>query len=54
MKTAALPTNLNRFSLVNKAYSKFFKEPFPASACYEVNALPQGAKIELKAVISLA
>ncbi|MDN7560317.1 hypothetical protein [Burkholderia orbicola] len=46
--------NLSRFSLVNKASSKFYKKPFLGSACYEVNAPPKGAKIELKAVISLA
>jgi hypothetical protein len=27
--------------------------PFPARACYEVKALPKGAKVEISAIIAL-
>ncbi|MUZ74761.1 RidA family protein [Agrobacterium vitis] len=53
VKTTVLLTNLGDFAEVNRVYAGFFSTPFPARACYEVKALPKGAKVEIEAVISL-
>jgi len=54
VKTTVLVTDLSRFSEMNEVYGKAFSAPFPARACYEVSALPLGAKIEIEAVIALS
>ena len=46
-------TDLGNFAEINKVYAGFFSKPFPARACYEVRALPKGAKVEIEAVIAL-
>jgi len=38
---------------INKVYADFLAKPYPARACYEVKALPKGAKVEIEAVIAL-
>ncbi len=38
------------FAEVNKVYGEFFKEPYPARACFEVAKLPAGGKIEIQVV----
>jgi len=53
VKTTVLVTDLSRFSEMNEVYGKAFSAPFPARACYEVSALPLGAKIEIEAIIAL-
>ncbi|APO70372.1 endoribonuclease L-PSP protein (plasmid) [Rhizobium gallicum] len=53
VKTTVLLTDLGDFAEVNRVYAKFFSEPFPARACYEVKALPKGAKVEIEAVIAV-
>ncbi|AUW47418.1 RidA family protein [Rhizobium leguminosarum] len=53
VKTTVLLTDLGDFIEVNGVYARFFSPPFPARACYEVKALPKGAKVEIEAVISL-
>lgn len=53
IKTTVLVTDLSRFSEFNDVYGKAFNPPFPARACYEVSALPRGAKVEIEAVIAL-
>ncbi|MGO6816799.1 RidA family protein [Rhizobium brockwellii] len=53
VKTTVLVTDLSRFADFNKVYGNAFKAPFPARACYEVSALPRGAKVEIEAVIAL-
>ena len=35
------------FALVNKIYSKYFKNSLPARACIEVSNLPKNAKLEI-------
>lgn len=52
-KTTVLLTDLRHFAEINKVYAGFFGKPYPARACYEVSALPKGAKIEIEAVIAL-
>lgn len=53
VKTTVLVTDLSRFSEFNEIYGKAFNAPYPARACYEVSALPRGAKVEIEAVIAL-
>ncbi|WP_065372998.1 RidA family protein [Ensifer adhaerens] len=53
VKTTVLLTDLGTFAEINKVYAGFFSKPFPARACYEVSALPKGAKVEIEAVIAL-
>ena len=38
------------FALVNKIYSKYFKNSLPARACIEVSNLPRNAKLEIDAI----
>ena len=38
------------FDLVNKIYSKYFKNSLPARACIEVSNLPKNAKLEIDAI----
>ena len=51
VKTTVLLTDLGQFAEINKVYAGFFAKPYPARACYEVKALPKGAKVEIEAVI---
>src|SRR5690606_32282088 len=53
VKTTILLTDLSQFAEINEVYGKAFSEPYPARACYEVSALPKGAKVEVEAVILL-
>ena len=53
VKTTVLLTDLSGFAAINAAYGEVFKEPYPARACFEVSALPRGAKVEVEAVVSL-
>ena len=54
VKTTVLLTDLGKFADINAVYAGFFSKPYPARACYEVSALPKGAKVEIEAVIALA
>jgi 2-iminobutanoate/2-iminopropanoate deaminase len=54
VKTTVLLTDLSRFGEINEVYGKAFAAPFPARACFEVSALPKGAKVEVEAVIALS
>lgn len=53
VKTTVLLTDLRQFAEINKVYAGFFAKPYPTRACYEVKALPKGAKVEIEAVIAL-
>jgi 2-iminobutanoate/2-iminopropanoate deaminase len=53
VKTTVLLTDLGEFAAVNDMYGKFFHDPYPARACYQVVALPKGARVEVEAVIAL-
>ena len=54
VKTTVLLTDLGDFAAVNEVYAGYFSKPFPARACYEVKALPKGAKVEIEAIIAIA
>lgn len=53
VKTTVLLTDLGDFAEINRVYAGYFTPPFPARACYEVKALPKGAKVEIEATIAL-
>jgi 2-iminobutanoate/2-iminopropanoate deaminase len=53
VKTTVLLTDLGEFAAVNEVYGRFFHELHPARACYQVVALPKGARVEVEAVIAL-
>jgi 2-iminobutanoate/2-iminopropanoate deaminase len=53
VKTTVLLTDLGEFAAVNEVYGQFFHAPYPARACYQVVALPKGARVEVEAVIAL-
>ena len=50
VKVTIFLTNMDDFSKVNKVYSNYFKEEFPARSCVEVARLPKGAKIEIECI----
>ncbi|MGI6118011.1 MAG: RidA family protein [Bilifractor sp.] len=50
VKTTVLLADIADFEAMNKVYSEFFNEPFPARAAFQVAALPKGARVEIEAV----
>jgi len=54
LKVAVLMTDLAEFASVNEVYGQYFSEPYPARVCYQVVALPRGARVEVEAVIAIA
>jgi len=50
VKTTIFLKNMNNFAWVNKVYSEYFKEKFPARSCVEVSRLPKDAEIEIEAI----
>lgn len=37
------------FAAMNDVYARFFTEPYPARAAFQIGALPKGARVEIKA-----
>jgi 2-iminobutanoate/2-iminopropanoate deaminase len=50
VKVTVFLTDLADFGRVNEVYARHFKEPFPARSCFQVSALPKGARVEVEAV----
>ncbi len=50
VKVTVFMTDLSNFPRVNRVYARYFKEPFPARSCFQVAALPAGARIEIEIV----
>lgn len=50
VKTTVYLKDINEFSDMNSVYAEYFNEPFPARACFEVAAIPKGAKVEIEAI----
>ncbi|MBQ9941832.1 MAG: RidA family protein [Christensenellaceae bacterium] len=50
VKTTVLLTDMADFAAVNEVYASFFTAPYPARACFQVAALPRGAKVEIEAI----
>ncbi|TKR77671.1 hypothetical protein L596_018598 [Steinernema carpocapsae] len=51
--TTVLLTTMSNFAKVNAIYAEYFKEPYPARACFAVAGLPKGALFEIKAVAAV-
>ncbi|HHV40999.1 MAG: Rid family detoxifying hydrolase [Bacteroidales bacterium] len=55
VKCTGFLTDMGDFPLFNSIYAKYFKEPFPARAVFEVSALPvKGAVAELEIVAKMS
>lgn len=50
VKTTVLLADIQDFAAMNTVYGTFFKNTKPARACFQVAALPKGAKVEIEAV----
>lgn len=50
VKTTVLLTDLKDFASVNELYATRFPEAPPARSCFQVAALPAGAKIEVEVI----
>ena len=50
VKTTVLLADIKDFGAMNAIYAEYFNEPFPARVCYQVAALPMGARVEIDAV----
>ena len=50
VKTTVLLTDIADFGAMNAVYAEYFKGDKPARVCYQVSALPKGAKVEIDAV----
>lgn len=50
VKTCVLLTDIADFAEMNAVYAEFFTADKPARVCYQVSALPKGAKVEIDAI----
>lgn len=50
VKTTVLLADISEFAAMNGVYATFFPNEKPARMCYEVAALPMGAKVEIDCV----
>ncbi len=50
VKTTVLLTDIADFGAMNAVYAEYFQGDKPARVCYQVAALPKGAKVEIDAV----
>ena len=51
VKLSILLIDLNDFAKVNDIMAKYFNEPYPARATYQVAGLPRDARIEVEATL---
>jgi 2-iminobutanoate/2-iminopropanoate deaminase len=49
-KTTIFLADINQFETVNKIYSTYFSDRFPARSTIVVVALPKNAKIEIECI----
>ena len=50
VKTTVLLENIADFGAVNAVYAEYFQKDCPARACYAVDQLPKGAKVEIELI----
>lgn len=50
VKTTVLLQSIGDFAAMNAIYAEFFTDPLPARICFQVAALPMGARVEIDAV----
>lgn len=53
VKVTVYLTDLDHFTKVNDAMTRYFRRPYPARAAVGVSALPRGALVEADAVLAL-
>ena len=50
VKTTCFLADLADFAAFNEAYGKYFPDNAPARSCFQVAALPMGAKLEVECI----
>ena len=50
VKATVLLTDMADFAVMNSVYAEYFTGDKPARVCYQVAALPKGAKVEIDAI----
>lgn len=50
VKTVLFIKDMNDFHVINRVYSEYFKEPYPARSCIQAARLPRDVGIEMEAV----
>lgn len=50
VKTTVLLEDINDFGAVNDVYAEYFVKDCPARACFAVDKLPKGAKVEIELI----
>lgn len=53
-KLTILMADLGNFATVNEVMARYFEQPYPARAAYEVKALPKAVDVEIEAVMVVA
>jgi reactive intermediate/imine deaminase len=53
-KLSILMADLGNFAAVNEIMARYFSQPYPARAAYEVKALPKAVDIEIEAIMVVA
>ncbi len=50
VKVSVFIKDLNKFSVLNEIYAKYFHEPYPAREVIEVSRLPMDADVEISVI----
>ena len=50
VKSTVLLADMNDFAAMNAVYAQFYTSQMPARVCYQVAALPKGAKVEIETI----
>lgn len=50
LKTNVLLSDIADFAAMNEVYAEYFSAPYPARSCFQVAALPMGAKVEIEVI----
>ena len=50
VKTTCFLADINDFAAFNAIYAEYFKGEVPARSCFQVAALPMGAKLEIECI----
>ncbi|MBE5965416.1 MAG: RidA family protein [Lachnospiraceae bacterium] len=50
LKTTVFLSDIHDFAAMNEVYATYFAEPYPARSCFQVAALPMGAKVEIEVI----
>lgn len=50
LKTTVFLSDIADFAAMNEVYAGYFSAPYPARSCFQVAALPMGAKVEVEVI----